>query len=81
MKKHITGTIAALAILAPAATPAPAAEPTAVVAHSCSAGYRHATIGGEHKCLHAGQYCARRYQAKYHRKGFHCKASGRLRTR
>ena len=44
----------------------------AVVAKRCSGGYRHAIIGGRHKCLRRGQFCARRYDRSYHRYGFHC---------
>jgi hypothetical protein len=31
-----------------------------------------ATIGGAHKCLGAGEYCARRYERQYERYGFIC---------
>jgi hypothetical protein len=31
-----------------------------------------ATIGGQHKCLGAGEYCARRYERQYERHGFIC---------
>lgn len=49
----------------------PAVSP-AMVAKSCSSGWTHAIIGGEHKCLRAGQYCARRYESQYHRYSYHC---------
>lgn len=65
---------------APAANPAADARPT-VVLKPCSARYKHAVIGGEHKCLGTGQFCAKRYQAIYRRYGFVCKpgSDGRLR--
>jgi hypothetical protein len=31
-----------------------------------------ATIGGRHKCLGAGEYCATRYERQYQRYGFVC---------
>jgi len=31
-----------------------------------------ATIGGKHKCLGAGEYCAIRYERQYERYGFEC---------
>ncbi len=34
-----------------------------------------AVIGGAHKCLGAGEYCAKRYERQYERYGFEC--SGR----
>jgi hypothetical protein len=45
------------------------AEPVARVActHDVSA-----TIGGKHKCLGAGEYCATRYERQYERYGFEC---------
>jgi hypothetical protein len=61
---------------APAATAALAApratSALATAAKPCSSGYKHAVIGGAHKCLRRGQYCARRYDNQYHRYGFHC---------
>lgn len=48
------------------------AAPSAA-AHKCSRGYVHAVIGGDHKCLHSGQRCAKRYQAQYRAKGFVCR--------
>jgi hypothetical protein len=48
------------------------------IAKSCGAGYRHAIIGGVHKCLRRGQFCAVRYDRQYHRYGYHCH-TGRLR--
>lgn len=47
--------------------------------HRRSGGFRHAIIGGRHKCLRTGQRCTRRYDRQYHRYGFHC--HGRRLTR
>ena len=48
-------------------------------ASACSSGYVDAIIGGEHKCLHAGEFCAVQYEADYERYGFSC-LNGRLQT-
>ena len=55
----------------------------AVAAKSCRSGDRHAIIGGEHKCLHTGQFCSRSYERQYRRYGFTCKpgSDGRYRLR
>jgi hypothetical protein len=64
---------AALAGAAPAlATPVAASAAGSAMAHTCASGYKHAVIGGQHKCLRRGQYCARRYDGQYHRYGYHC---------
>jgi hypothetical protein len=56
-----------------AATSAPAAQQAPVAAlKSCSSDWRHAVIGGEEKCLRAGQFCARRYDSQYRRYGYRC---------
>lgn len=75
----------ALGAAAPAASSAVApvratAQPLALV-KSCSSRYRHAIIGGEHKCLGTGQFCAKRNEGIYRRHGFTCKpgSDGRLR--
>jgi hypothetical protein len=34
-----------------------------------------ATIGGKHKCLGPGEYCAVRYERQYERYGFECSTS------
>jgi hypothetical protein len=62
------------AAAAPAATTALTAP---AIAHSCGVGYKHAVIGGAHKCLRRGQYCARRYDTQYHRYGYHCHKADR----
>ena len=40
----------------------------------CSAGYVDATIGGEQKCLRAGEFCSPSHEADYGRYGFACVA-------
>jgi NADPH-dependent curcumin reductase CurA len=41
-------------------------------AKSCPAGFTHAVIGGEQKCLHAGEYCAHAEARQYVRYHFVC---------
>ncbi len=69
-----------LAVLACAAalaggTAAPAssshAAPVAIT-KTCHGSYTHAVIGGVHKCLRAGQFCAHRYDSQYRRYGYRC---------
>lgn len=66
----------ATALLVAAALAVPAGAPASPVAHvSCSSGFRSATVGGSHKCLHGGEYCARRYERQYERYGYECSTS------
>jgi hypothetical protein len=67
-RRALLGLAAAVGLLAvaPAATPAaPAAQPSLV---SC----KRATIGGQHKCIARGQFCAVRYASQYRRYGLSC---------
>ena len=64
--------IAATASAGAAAAPTGDAASPLAAAKSCSSRYTHAIIRGEHKCLAAGQFCARRDDRIYHRYGFHC---------
>lgn len=50
--------------------------PVAFAAHECSNGYTHARIGGEHKCLRRGQFCAKRHRKRYRRYEFRCRWDG-----
>jgi len=56
---------------------APAAQ--AAARKTCSPGYVHAVIGGQEKCLKAGEFCAARYEKDYEKYGFTC-VNGHLRT-
>jgi hypothetical protein len=80
MRRRLAVLLVASAFIAWPAPEAPARSlPVhAVAAKSCSAGYKHAVIGGAHKCLRRGQFCAMRYRSTYRRYGFNC-AGGRLR--
>jgi hypothetical protein len=62
--------IASLALfLALGSTAASTAQPIARAA--CTRDVS-ATIGGKHKCLGPGEYCAVRYERQYERYGFEC---------
>ena len=73
MKRTLAVALAAIAIGGlPATSSARSPEgPSATASHSCSRG-THAVIGGAHKCLARGQFCARARDREYHRYGFHC---------
>jgi hypothetical protein len=84
MSRKLATLLAAASLVGavPAATTAFAAPGTrsavaTAAAHTCSSGYKHAVIGGQHKCLRRGQYCARRYDSQYHRYGYHCHRADR----
>jgi hypothetical protein len=63
----------ALAAASPVAAHEVRSAPAAAhVAKSCSSGYTHAVIGGSQKCLHAGEFCAKRYRKQYRRYGYRC---------
>jgi hypothetical protein len=81
-RRRLAGLLVGAALVAGAPIGSTAiAEPsrdTATIAKSCSAGYTHAVIGGNHKCLRRGQFCANALKRQYRRYGFRCVA-GRLR--
>jgi hypothetical protein len=60
---------AAVALLFAAGVPASTAQPIAKAA--CTRDVP-AIIGGKHKCLGVGEYCATRYERQYERYGFVC---------
>jgi hypothetical protein len=75
LRRRFALLLVALALIAwPAAAAAQpsASPPQAVAAKSCSAGYKHAVIGGQHKCLRAGQFCTHSYDTQYRRYGYRC---------
>jgi hypothetical protein len=74
-RHRIAVVLTAAALVAWPATPASAGHapaPRAFAARTCSAGYKHAVIGGQQKCLHAGEFCAHRYDSQYRRYGYRC---------
>jgi hypothetical protein len=75
MQKRFAALIAAtaLSVGAPVASaPAHPNDAHVIAAKSCSSGWKHAIIGGQHKCLRRGQFCARSRDRDYHRYGYHC---------
>jgi hypothetical protein len=62
--RHVVLVILALAAIA--------LIPASAIAKSCSSGYTHAIIGGEQKCLHAGEYCSHYEASQYRRYHFVC---------
>jgi opacity protein-like surface antigen len=74
LRKFLVAALAAASFAAAAPATAPAQPPVAAnVAKSCSSGWKHAVIGGAHKCLRRGQFCAHRYDRQYRRYGYHCR--------
>jgi hypothetical protein len=67
-RRWLVGTTAALGLLATAPVAAPAASATHPSIVSCTS----ATIGGQHKCIARGQFCAVRYGSQYRRYGLSC---------
>lgn len=47
-------------------------SPVASAEQVQQAACKRATIGGQSKCIAAGQFCARRYQSDYKRNGYSC---------
>jgi hypothetical protein len=70
----LVAVLAALALVGAGAAPAVSNghARAAAMAKPCSTGWKHAVIGGEHKCLRRGQFCARSRDREYHRYGYHC---------
>lgn len=72
MKTSLAAVVMATLLVAVPGASTAAAGPVARMA--CSRDVP-ATIGGAHKCLGAGEYCARRYERQYERYGFVCSTS------
>ncbi len=70
IRTRALGLAAALALVVAAPVGAGSAGPI-TAAHTCKSG-KHAVIGGAHKCLRRGQFCARSKDSQYHKYGFHC---------
>ena len=76
IRSRALGLLAALALIAAApttgGTAAQGSGGSITAAKSCSSGYKHAVIGGQHKCLRRGQFCAHGKDGQYHKYGYHC---------
>jgi hypothetical protein len=65
MKRLLTTLLVAAAFAGSALVPAASAK-------TCRSQYTHAVIGGEQKCLHAGEYCSHAEARQYPRYHFKC---------
>jgi hypothetical protein len=72
VRKISAATIASLVLFLALGSAASTAQPMARAA--CTRDVS-ATIGGKHKCLGPGEYCATRYARQYERYGFECSTS------
>lgn len=72
-------TVAGFAAAGVLAASAPTSLPAGVQRMLCSSGFVDAVIGGQPKCLHAGEFCSAQYESDYERYGFAC-VSGRLQS-
>jgi hypothetical protein len=70
--RRVLVSLVAVALLAGGGIGASASAAPLIAARSCSAGYRHAVIGGAERCLRAGEFCAHAYDGQYRRYGFRC---------
>ena len=79
-RKVVVAIFAAVAVGATGATaPIPAASATqpgvstrAVIAKTCSSGYKRGVINGSVKCLRRGEFCTHSADNQYRRYGFRC---------
>jgi hypothetical protein len=67
MRRGLTGVVAAAALAVSFGVSGAAAK-------TCPSGFTHAMIGGEQKCLHAGEYCSRAEARQYRRYHFICES-------
>ena len=63
-RRSLLGVAAALGLLV--------AAPAAPAHHASVAVCKSATIGGQHKCIARGQYCAVRFASQYRRYALSC---------
>lgn len=68
----LAATLVAAAFAATAAPAQPPAYAPNAVVKSCSSGFKHAVIGGQQKCLRAGQFCTHAYDSQYRHYGYRC---------
>lgn len=67
-----------VSLVAPALVSAHGVRATGAARIACGSGSVAGVVGGERKCLRAGEFCAARHEADYRRYGFTC-AGGHLR--
>jgi hypothetical protein len=68
IRRWLVGSAAALGLVAAAPIAAPAAPTSRGSIVTC----KSAAIGGKHKCIARGQFCAVRYASQYRRYGLSC---------
>jgi hypothetical protein len=69
--------IASLALGGAAAAGATTQAAPASLDQPAASACKSARIGGRHKCIAAGQFCAKRYERDYRRYGYTCRWDGR----
>jgi hypothetical protein len=73
VRRRLAILVATLLAAVAAATATPATQHAQATAlKTCSSGWKHAVIGGVHKCVRAGQFCSRRYDSQYRHYGYRC---------
>jgi hypothetical protein len=65
MKRFLATLFAVAAIAGTALVPGASAK-------TCPSGFTHAVIGGQQKCLHAGEYCSHAEARQYRRYQYKC---------
>jgi hypothetical protein len=68
----VAATLVAAATTATSSPAQPLSQAPAVVLKTCSSGFKHAVIGGQEKCLRAGEFCTHAYDSQYRRYGYRC---------
>jgi hypothetical protein len=67
MRRRLAAVVAAVAL-------AVSFGASGAAAKTCPSGFTHAVIGGEQKCLHAGEYCSHAEARQYRRYHFVCES-------
>ena len=73
----VAATSATAALGGAAAAGATKSAPIRLLSHPSAIQCRSAIIGGQRKCIAAGQFCANRYERDYNRYGYTCRWDGR----
>ena len=80
IRRWLTASAASLSLLGAV----PVLAPAAPAGHTAPVACKSATIGGAHKCIGRGQFCARAHASDYRRYGLSCTyrdANGRYHLR
>jgi hypothetical protein len=76
VRRRLTAVVLSVGLAGAIGSPGFASASPVSIAKACSDGFTHAVIGGRQKCLHRGEFCAKRYSSQYPRYGFHCRRVG-----